>query len=116
MGSTRVAGDGVGSSGGVGVGGGGQNRREVRVPLPPPPALPPLHERPRDVHLLAQDLLPVHLSDGRLGVAALLVLDQRVALNEPAPPVQVQVQVLQLAELGKRLVKVLLLRLYKSKL
>lgn len=75
------------------------------------PLVWPLDERPVDVDGLAQHVGAVQLLAGCQGLLVGLVLDQGVALKEPCPPVQVEVDVLDLAVLAEPVVDVVLLSL-----
>ena len=68
-------------------------------------------ERPVDMNRLAHDDGTIHLVDGALRLALVRILDERVALDEARPPVEVEVKVAYVAKVGELVVYVLLLRL-----
>ena len=70
-----------------------------------------LLEGPVYSDLLSQKHLPIHLFNGLLSFLDSLKLDKGVALDVPGPPVEVQVQVLDLAIRTEGIMQVLLLRL-----
>ena len=70
--------------------------------LPPAPVLPgPLDEGPVDGDGLAEHLGAVQVVLGRQCLLVRLELDEGVAFEEPSAAIQVQVQVLDLTELGE---------------
>lgn len=75
-------------------------------------SLRPLHEAPVHGDRLAQNLGSVQRLLRRQRLLVCLVLDQCVALEESCSPVQVQVDVLDVAKLTKLLLNVVLLRLF----
>eukprot|EP00315_Gephyrocapsa_oceanica_P015245 CAMPEP_0185364538 /NCGR_PEP_ID=MMETSP1364-20130426/12459_1 /TAXON_ID=38817 /ORGANISM="Gephyrocapsa oceanica, Strain RCC1303" /LENGTH=201 /DNA_ID=CAMNT_0027965035 /DNA_START=94 /DNA_END=697 /DNA_ORIENTATION=- len=68
-------------------------------------------EGPVDADGRAHEGGPVHLIDGALRVLLLLVLHQGVALDETGAPVEVEVQVLDVADVAEGVVQVVLGRL-----
>ena len=70
--------------------------------MPPAPALPgPLNEGPIDGDRLAEHFGAVEIVLGRQCLLVRLELDEGVTFEEPGAAIQIQVKILDLAELGE---------------
>lgn len=72
----------------------------------------PLHETPVHRNRLVQNGTSIQSVPGRTRLLVRLVLDECVALEEAGAPIQIQVDVLDVAVLAKLLLDVVFLRLF----